>query len=293
MARPIKNVFTASASLGCLSASGEAFGGAIYFVNTFQGNRIMLKAQHLTESDSHCDDLPPGDEPSTEQAVQQVAEALRAGHPPEDDDFDRFLSQELRSVSAQHWTPLVVAARAAAWFDALNVRTVTDIGSGAGKFCVAAALTGRSHFTGLEQRPRLVAAARALARLFQVDKQVCFIEGTLGRVATPVAEAYYLYNPFGENLLLPSEQLDKGVELSTQRYMRDIAAMEELLQQAPLGTYVLTYNGFGGRVPASYDEVCIARDLPNLLRLCRKVRHKQKSSDSARISRLAETLSLT
>ena len=46
---------------------------------------------------------------------------------------------------------------------AVDVQSVVDIGSGAGKFCVAAALGSGCRFTGLEQRPRLVAAARTLA----------------------------------------------------------------------------------------------------------------------------------
>ena len=56
----------------------------------------------------------------------------------------------LRGVSGQHWTQLVVAKRAAEWLDALRIRIVVDIGSGVGKFCVAAALVGHCRFTGLE-----------------------------------------------------------------------------------------------------------------------------------------------
>jgi hypothetical protein len=159
---------------------------------------------------------------------------------------------------------------------------VADIGSGAGKFCVAAALSGRCHYTGLEQRPHLVAAARTLAQFFKVDDRVSFVEGNLSDVPAPSADAYYLFNPFGENLFTKDECLDDSVELSSERFSRDIAAVEDLLARAPIGTCVLTYNGFGGRVPIGYDEIRVARDLPNLLRMWRKTRSRQPTRDSAR-----------
>src|SRR5688572_10057939 len=125
---------------------------------------------------------------------EQIAHALRAGRCPEDVAFDHFLSEPMRACSSQHWTPLVVAARAAQWFDECGVRTVVDIGSGAGKFCVAAALAGRCHFTGLEHRAHLVTSARMLARTFGVEDRVHFIQGALGSANVPPAHAYYFYN---------------------------------------------------------------------------------------------------
>jgi predicted RNA methylase len=210
---------------------------------------------------------------------RELARALRAGTCPADHAFDRFLPHELlRVVSGQYWTPLVVAARAAAWFADLDVRTVVDIGSGAGKFCVAAALSGRCHFTGLEHRSRLVDASRTLSQLFGVDDQVRFVEGTLGQSAIPLADAYYLYNPFGENLFASLDHLDEDVELGEERYDRDIAAVEDLLRRAHVGTCVLTYNGFGGQIPSTYRELRVEYELPSVLRLWQKT-NKARSPD--------------
>ena len=215
-------------------------------------------------------------------ALQRVAEALRTGRCPADRAFDRFLPDELRVVSGQYWTPLVVAKRAAEWLDDLNVRTVVDIGSGAGKFCIAAALAGDCHFTGLERRARLVASARTVARLFDVDDRISFVEGAFGDIATPVADAYYLYNPFGEFLVVSQDHLDKDVEIRNKRYARDVSAVEHLLQRARVGTCVLTYNGFGGQVPAGYQQLRVDRTMPNELRLWRKERSKPTRLGSAR-----------
>jgi predicted RNA methylase len=177
-------------------------------------------------------DREPVDDLALRFVPQRVAEALRAGRCPPDRAFDRFLPDELRVVSGQYWTPLGVAKRVAEWLDELNVRTVVDIGSGAGKFCVAAALAGHCHFIGLEQRSRLVASARTLARVFGVDDRVSFIEGAFGDIATPIADAYYLYNPFGEYRFGSRDHFDRGLELSDKRHARDVAAVEDLLQRA-------------------------------------------------------------
>jgi hypothetical protein len=69
---------------------------------------------------------------------------LRPQHSPTDSAFDRFLPEDLKAVSAQYSTPLRLGKRAAEWLDDLNVRHVVDIGSGAGKVCVPAALVSRA-----------------------------------------------------------------------------------------------------------------------------------------------------
>lgn len=218
---------------------------------------------------------PPND-PATAPAgaalptAHELAAAIRAGGRPHDDLFDRFLPPRLRLASGMFWTPLVVAARAAAWFAELGIVTVVDIGSGAGKFCVAAALGGDCRFIGLEHRQRLVTAAERLARLFQVDDRVQFVAGPLDPSRAPAADAYYLYNPFAENRFGPESQLDADVELGEECYHRDVTATEELLRRAARGTYVVTYNGFGGRVPDSYEKIRVDRTLPNMLRMFRK-----------------------
>jgi len=45
-----------------------------------------------------------------------------------------FSAEELREVSAEYWTPLRVAVRAAGWLEELGIGSVVDIGAGVGKF---------------------------------------------------------------------------------------------------------------------------------------------------------------
>jgi predicted RNA methylase len=215
----------------------------------------------------------------TRLSADAIAAALRSGRCLRDSVFDRFLPDDLQIVSHQHWTPLAVALRVAEWLDLAGVRHVVDLGSGAGKFCVAAALASQCSFIGIEQRPRLVEAARALARRFGVEDRVQFVEGTLDPDSIPSADAYYLYNPFGENLFGADDHLDDDVELNFERYERDVEVVQRFLEQAPRGTYVIKYNGFGGRMPPSYAQILIDRDMPNMLRMWRKRRRNREAAD--------------
>mgnify|MGYP003873670919 CR=1 FL=1 len=190
--------------------------------------------------------------------------------PIDDHSFDQFLRDDLRDVSAMYWTPLAVIARAAEWLDDVDAKTVLDIGSGAGKFCVGSALASRARFVGLEHRASLVGAARKLARLFDVEERVMFVHAALDHDLVVEADALYLHNPFGENLFPASEQLDSNVELSDARYLRDVASVEHRLHNAAPGTHLLSYGGFGGAIPNSYQEVRVDSTLPSVLRMWQK-----------------------
>jgi len=179
--------------------------------------------------------------------------------------FDRFLPDDLRIRSALHWTPQEVAVRAATWIDDLGIGTVVDIGSGVGKFCIAAAFSGKASYVGIEQRGRLVEESRRLVEHFGLEARVRIVHGTLGSTYLPSAEAYYMYNPFGENLFGVESRIDSDVELSEERYRRDVETAERTLAGMPLGTFLITYNGFGGQVPPTFRRVRVDRDLPNVL----------------------------
>lgn len=205
-------------------------------------------------------------------AARLAAAALRAGRAAADDAFDGVLPLELRDVSGHYWTPIPVVRRAAAWLREAQVRTVIDIGSGAGKFCVAAALLTRCRVIGLEHRGSLVAASRELAELFGVDDRVSFVEGDLDAAATLSADAYYLFNPFGEYAFESAHVADPGVTFTPQTQSRDVAAMTALLSRAPRGTFVITYNGFGGKFPPGYEQIDVADRLPGTLRFWKQQR---------------------
>jgi SAM-dependent methyltransferase len=199
-----------------------------------------------------------------------VAEALRVGRQVPDRFFDRFLPDDLRALSSDQWTPLEVVSAAASWLREAGVQRVVDIGSGPGKFCVAAALASGCELLGLEQNPRLVSVASSLARLFGVQGRARFVHGKLGDGELPPADAYYLYNPFAQHLFAPGDDLLRGGQPDYERYREDVVSAQDALRRAPTGTIVLSYNGFGGIMPGSYEMCRVSHELPCVLRMWRK-----------------------
>ena len=171
----------------------------------------------------------------------------------DDARFDALYAAPIRARSSRYWTPVTVAARAAQLFAQHGVRRVLDLGSGPGKFCLtAAAACPGITFTGIEQRPHLVEAARRAATQLGLDN-AHFVAGTVADLAWPELDGLYLYNPFAENVYDEVEPIDDTVELSTPRYMDDVRFVGAAITAAPVGTCVVTYHGFGGPIPVSYD----------------------------------------
>lgn len=186
--------------------------------------------------------------------------------------FDRLLPTAYRRCSRRFWTPLEAVARAASWLEEHRIETVVDIGSGVGKFCIGAALASRGTFIGIEQRPELVRVARGVAGMLNVGTRARFIHGVFGEVTVPAAHCYYFFNPFGELLVDREEGLGGEVDISQARSLRDAHLAEQLLLAAPIGTYAMTYNGFGGRLPDGYEIVRSDVSLPCALHLAHKRR---------------------
>ena len=66
--------------------------------------------------------------PLYDRTPRQLGEAIRAGEWPRDMDFDRFMARELLPVSNRFWSQLVVTERVCEWLEALDIKSVVDIG---------------------------------------------------------------------------------------------------------------------------------------------------------------------
>jgi SAM-dependent methyltransferase len=210
-------------------------------------------------------------------AVEDVRFRLRAGRVVPDGDFDAWLPEAMQRVSRRFWTPIDVTTRVSRWLSEAGARTVLDVGSGSGKFCVVGALRSSLRFTGLEHRGHLVDWARELSARFGVSERIDFVHGALDAVDFQQFDALYFYNPFGENVFPAYDHLDSSVEINRDRFNKEVAKVEHLLERMPVGSHLVTYNGYGGRVPDSYDLVHAKVACITPLRFWRKSREKLQS----------------
>ena len=185
-----------------------------------------------------------------------VLDALAAGT-LSDDLFDGLLAPRWQVRSAVHWTPVAVAQLATRWLTEGGARRILDVGAGVGKLCVLGALRAPDvTFVGIERRVALVREARHLAELLGVSDRVEIREGTLETIHPHEFDAFYLYNPFVENLPeCDDDRIDKSVDLVPAHFARDVAIVDRWLRAAPNGTRVVTLHGFGGLVPLTYRRL--------------------------------------
>ena len=203
---------------------------------------------------------------------EELARALRRGCPVDDDELDQHLLARWWRVAGRYFTPIAVAARAAQVLESYGVRTVLDVGSGVGKFCIVAALASDLELTGIEQRAPMVLESRRLAARFGVSHRARFERGTIEGFELASFDALYVFNSFAENVFPPSERVDATVELSAARMARDLAIVERALEGMPLEGSLLTSHGHGGEIPDTFDCVHEETAGTDVLRLWAKRR---------------------
>ncbi len=167
-----------------------------------------------------------------------------------DEEFDLIFPVRIRKHSSLHWTPKDVAIAAARLLVTAPGTRVLDIGCGPGKFCLVGATLGNGHFTGIEQRKDLVAAARRAAKKLGVTN-VRFLRGNVRELSFADYDAFYLYNPFAENIA--GHRIDATVPLSVSLFKSYIRYVAAQLGGRPLGTRVVTYAGYADEIPSCYD----------------------------------------
>lgn len=174
----------------------------------------------------------------------------------DDRAFDAHYGGRSDELGYHYWTSLGVATRVADLLLRRGARRVLDVGSGPGKFCLAAAASCPTlTFTGVEQRRELVTLASAAAESLALGN-VEFVHGNVFDVDWTSYDALYFFNPFGENLYAhAADRFDDTVELSGARYIREIRRAETSLADLRAGVIVVTYHGFGGAIPGSFDLV--------------------------------------
>jgi SAM-dependent methyltransferase len=157
-----------------------------------------------------------------------------------DCQFDRLIPNELRHLSSSHWTPVQVAVRAASLLCSTHCTRVLDVGSGVGKLCTIGALSAFGIWVGVEQHAALVKAATELARILGVSERTRFVEADVFSIDWNQYDALYLYNPFDVPGPMPLQAVQ-------------VAQVQRRLAALPGGTRVVTFNGFGGAMPPTFE----------------------------------------
>jgi len=170
-----------------------------------------------------------------------------------DEDFDSALPLKIRKLSSRHWTPVHVAKRAAHFLVQTENSRILDIGSGVGKFCLAAASASAGHFTGVEQRDALVRLSKKIAQKYHIDR-AHFLHANILTVDFTEFDAFYFFNSFEENRDL-TDKIDDEVFYNPSRYAVYSLYLYEQFESLPRGTRIATYCSPVAIIPDQYVMV--------------------------------------
>ena len=189
---------------------------------------------------------PPAPETTRTKPIVALDDILAS-----DVEFDAIYDDRTRQLSPQHWTPIRVAARAARLLTETGATRILDVGSGAGKFCIAGALSTNAHFLGVERREHLVHIASGAASRLGATRAT-FVQADIATFPFEGFDGVYLYNPFHEQVSDCLPQIDATLERSKNVYRHFVRCTTEKLADMAAPVAVVTFNGFGGAMPPSY-----------------------------------------
>jgi|SRR5579859_5646860 len=160
----------------------------------------------------------------------------------------------IQLLARRHWTPLGIAEMAVQFLAPHEGVKVLDIGSGAGKFCLAGAFyKPGAFFYGVEQRKDLVSHAE-FARKSLGLKNVRFIHGNLTELDFEQYDHFYFFNSFYENLE-GTEKIDDSIECTPELYSLYNRRFYEKLEGLQTGTRLATFHSLEDHIPPSYQMV--------------------------------------
>ncbi len=170
--------------------------------------------------------------------------------------FDRQYPEHFQMLSPKHWTPLAVAHIAGGFLAERGAR-VLDIGSGIGKFCLAAGFYfPQTYFYGVEQRQELIYLAEEAKQYTQLPN-VNFIYANITQVNFKEFDHFYFYNSFYENIDT-TNQIDDTIEISEGLYTYYTQYLQSALDEKPPGTRLVTFHSLEQEIPSSYKLAAVA-----------------------------------
>ncbi len=176
-----------------------------------------------------------------------------------DDDFNSIFEEQIKEASGIHFTSVKVAKLAARYLAHQKGVKVLDIGSGAGKFCMIGSVCTEGLFIGVEQRERLHLEAIRLSQQYHLPN-VSFINTNITNIDFKQYDAFYIFNPFYENISLFGGSIDDDIELKRELYESYSWFVNQQLSEMPSGTKLATYFSFGKEIPDNYEINYLAFD---------------------------------
>lgn len=178
---------------------------------------------------------------------------LKENYLRSDTDFNELYPPDIQMLARRHWTQIDIAQQAAT-FLACDGGKILDIGSGVGKFCLAAAYYApHAQFFGVEQRKYLINHALRAQQLLGVPNAT-FINANFTQLDLQEYDHFYFFNSFYENLD-DMDRIDENIAYSEGLYEYYVRYLYKCLDALPAGTKIATYHSLEEEIPGGYELV--------------------------------------
>lgn len=180
---------------------------------------------------------------------------LSTAYYSDDELYDSQLSPRMKKLSPIHWSPLEVIKTAAAFLSDKPGSKIIDIGSGIGKFCIAAAQHYPDcDFYGIEQRKDLYEIALMSRKSSSSELNTHFMHGNFTELDFSSYDGLYFFNSFAENLYRFG-RIDNSIQYSAGLYNYYATYFYKILEGKASGTRLVTYHGDDAELPQSYQLI--------------------------------------
>ena len=182
--------------------------------------------------------------------------------------FCQLYPLSIQQLDKLHWSPLNVIYKAVQFLANREDAKILDIGSGAGKFCLAGAYYKPSAaFYGVEQRQYLIGHAEsANAKLGRM--KVKFLHKNFTQLNLKEFNGFYFYNSFFESIP-GTDKIDDSIAYSPELYHYYSRYLYRELDEMPAGTRVASYCSWDDEIPPGYQLV--ETDMDQLLKFWEKL----------------------
>jgi SAM-dependent methyltransferase len=171
-----------------------------------------------------------------------------------DKRFNHLYPYDIQQLAQRHWTPLSIARKAIQFLASEEDVRILDIGSGVGKFCLAAGYyKPNARIYGIEQRKKLVEYAEDAGNTLELSN-VSFSCGNFTQINLKLYDHFYLYNPFFENLD-ETDKIDNTIMYSKSLYDYYSQYLNKQLETMPSGTRVVSFCSWHDEIPPCYQLV--------------------------------------
>lgn len=173
-------------------------------------------------------------------------------NPVEDLEFDQILPPLHRLLSPVQWTSINVAQLIAKWLSSYKDKKFLDGGSGVGKLCILLRYLTDLEIHGVEQRTNLVKISQEIVATNDLHR-ITFEAKNIQDVCFADYDIIYLYNPFQEHVCYSDSLIiDKSIDLDKKYFHEYTAKIYEELKTVKKDSTLITFHGYGGKVPKSW-----------------------------------------